>query len=44
MIFMPNKHFRFKCNFCGKDFGMNVIELALHIAKVHDQKRSNTDI
>ena len=31
----------FECNFCGTSFGTNVIELALHIGRIHDSPRSN---
>lgn len=30
----------FECNFCGVNFGTDVIELALHIRKVHDRARN----
>ena len=32
--------YTFKCKFCGKDFGTNVIELALHIGEIHDSPRN----
>jgi len=36
-----SNQYKFKCNFCGMDFGDNVIKLALHIGKVHDKPRIN---
>ena len=30
----------FYCTYCGKEFGDEVINLALHIAKKHDQHNS----
>lgn len=30
----------FECTYCGLEFGSEVIELALHIGKVHDPPRS----
>ena len=32
--------FDFYCKYCGKDFGNNVIKLARHIGRCHDQARS----
>ena len=32
--------YRFQCQFCGKDFGSDVVELALHIGKIHDKPRN----
>jgi hypothetical protein len=26
--------------FCGKDYGIDVVELALHIGRVHDKPRN----
>ena len=31
--------YAFDCKFCGMSFGDNVIELAVHIGKVHDTPR-----
>lgn len=33
---MEDDFFPFYCTYCGKDFGMNNIALALHIAAEHD--------
>ncbi len=33
---LPNQY-KFECKFCGKDFGLDVVELALHIGKVHEK-------
>jgi len=30
----------FHCKFCGAEFGSNVIELALHIGRTHDETRN----
>ena len=30
---------RFRCDFCGKDFGEHVMELAKHIGRSHDPVR-----
>ena len=32
----------FECRFCGKEFGKNVIDLAIHIGRIHDKSRNNT--
>jgi len=39
-MILPNQY-KFKCKFCGKDYGTDVIELALHIGKVHDNPRNS---
>ncbi len=31
--------YKFECRYCGKEYGDNVIELALHIGRVHDIAR-----
>lgn len=31
---------KFACRFCGKYYGEDPIELALHIGRVHDQPRN----
>ena len=33
---MEDDFFPFYCTYCGEDFGMNNIALALHIADKHD--------
>ena len=33
--------YKFKCKFCEMDFGDNVIELAIHIGRVHDDSKTN---
>ena len=38
-IIMSNQ-FKFECQFCGEEFGKNVVNLALHIGKIHDSPRS----
>jgi len=35
---MDDEFFPFYCTYCGKDFGMNNIALALHIADEHDEQ------
>ncbi len=35
-----SNQFKFECMFCGKDFGIDVMKLALHIGKIHDQARN----
>ena len=30
---------RFECSFCGKDFGSDVMGLAVHIGRIHDRSR-----
>lgn len=32
--------YRFGCAFCGKDFGSDVIGLAMHIRSAHDAPRN----
>ncbi|MDH3658173.1 MAG: hypothetical protein OEM77_08580 [Nitrosopumilus sp.] len=34
-----SNQYTFDCRFCGKDFGSDVVELALHIGKIHDSPR-----
>ena len=34
-----SSQYKFQCAYCGLDFGSDVIELALHIGKVHDPPR-----
>ncbi len=34
-----SNQYTFQCKFCGKDYGSDVIELALHIGRVHDNPR-----
>ena len=36
--------FEFDCMYCGKEFGCDVIELAVHIGKEHDPVRSEDQI
>ena len=36
-----SNQYKFKCKFCGKDFGEDVVELALHIGRVHDVPRNS---
>ena len=36
---MLSEPYTFKCLFCGKDFGSDVVGLAQHIGKVHDKER-----
>jgi len=38
-----SNQYKFECKFCGKDFGIDVMKLAVHIGKIHDQQR-NLDI
>ena len=33
--------FKFECQFCGKEYGSDVVELALHIGRVHDKVRNS---
>lgn len=35
-----SSQYNFECVYCGLEFGSEVIELALHIGKVHDPPRS----
>ncbi len=35
-----SNQYTFQCKFCGKNYGSDVIELALHIGKVHDKPRN----
>ncbi len=35
-----SNQFSFQCMFCGKEYGEKVIELAIHIGKVHDKQRN----
>lgn len=34
--------YTFHCKYCGEDFGTGVVELALHIGKVHDISRDSS--
>ncbi len=34
-----SNEYKFECEFCGKDFGAEVVELALHIGRMHDRPR-----
>ena len=34
-----SNQYSFNCKFCGMNFEDNVIELAIHIGKVHDTSR-----
>ena len=36
-----SNQYEFDCIYCGKEFGDDVIELAIHIGKVHDPVRSS---
>mgnify|MGYP007056079095 CR=1 FL=1 len=36
-----SERFEFDCMYCGKEFGEDVIELAVHIGKEHDPVRSD---
>jgi len=38
MTFSITEILPFWCTFCGKEFGDDVIELALHIADKHDER------
>ena len=33
--------YKFQCKFCGEDFGDDVVELAVHIGRVHDSPRDS---
>ncbi len=35
-----SSQYSFQCMFCGKEYGENVIDLAIHIGKVHDKPRN----
>jgi len=35
-----SSQYEFKCTFCGKEYGTDVVELAIHIGRVHDQQRN----
>ncbi len=35
-----SSQYEFKCMFCDKEYGSDVVELALHIGRVHDQPRN----
>ena len=35
-----SSQYNFECTICGLKFGSDVIELALHIGKVHDPPRA----
>ncbi len=35
-----SNQYSFQCMFCGKEYGDKVIELAIHIGKVHDKQRN----
>ena len=41
--YVMSNEYRFECEFCGKDFGTDVMDLALHIGRIHDMPRSRTD-
>jgi len=36
-----SNQYNFECKFCGKNYGMDVIELAVHIGRVHDKPRNS---
>jgi len=36
-----SNQYKFECKFCGKDFDTDVVELALHIGRVHDKPRNS---
>ena len=36
-----SNQYKFECKFCGKNYGMDVIELAVHIGRVHDKPRNS---
>ena len=35
-----SNQFKFECQFCGEEFDKNVVDLALHIGKIHDSPRN----
>ena len=35
-----SNQFKFEYQFCGEEFGKNVVDLALHIGKIHDSPRN----
>ncbi len=35
-----SSQYKFQCTFCGKEYGTDVVELAIHIGRVHDQQRN----
>ncbi len=35
-----SNQYSFQCMFCGKEYDENVIELAIHIGKIHDKPRN----
>ncbi len=35
-----SSQYSFQCMFCGKEYGEKVIDLAIHIGKVHDKQRN----
>jgi len=35
-----SSQYKFECKFCGKEYGTDVVELALHIGRVHDKPRN----
>ncbi len=35
-----SSQYSFQCMFCGKEYGEKVIDLAIHIGKVHDKPRN----
>lgn len=37
-----SNQYTFHCEFCGEDFGTDVVELALHIGNVHDSPRGQS--
>ncbi len=38
-----SNQYEFECKFCGKNYGLDVIKLAVHIGKVHDKPRIRFD-
>jgi len=38
-----SNQYKFECKFCGKDFDTDVVELALHIGRVHDIPRNSSE-
>ena len=35
-----SSQYKFECKFCGKEYGTEVVKLALHIGRVHDKTRN----
>jgi len=35
-----SNQYTFQCKLCGKNYGSDVIELALHIGRIHDKPRN----